>query len=1473
MATRVQAPGGAAPQSDTLVSSSVLTRSPLTSDEFEVDRLEGRSQTPSDFSTSAFQENFAGVPVNSGSMPLVQPKLVVGPPNDKYEQEADRVADQVMGMPEPGGLVSPSPAVPAPQTAPGLQRQLVESESLPDLDDDEELVQTKALGPPPSISQILGADHQLQREPLDDLDDDDKLVQMKAAGAATAIASPTLATQLGQGGGHPLPSSTRHFMETRFDHDFGGVRVHSDNQSAQLNRGLNAQAFTHGHHVYFGQGQYQPQTHSGQKLLAHELTHTIQQGAIPRAKRLKTPSANLQAKHSGQALPVLETSTQPLISRRVEPSLADAALTTVDPVIIPESEVGTSLDGAAIASPDAPKTDSLEASTTMVEELEELEAPVDDSDLELDAEEAIDDNRAERSPTSPEEDPAFQAVVARAETVADQQQQHEPAATASNRAQAAAVPPANDVESQAQDRQVQEMDQQQPGTFDAKAFIEALLVKIDEIAPKDEDEAADFKKNNKVDSVKRDVSSQVGDEKQQAADPIASRVGETLNTSGLEPKPFTPLEPQDAGPVPPDLHADQAAPKPKTDIEVAQPLEQNSQELDQQMESVGVSEEVLASSGEPEFVGAVAATHEAQADAATAPDGYRQDEAGILAAAQAQAEGTSEAQTGAMHDERGQLLAQVMGAQEQTQSQDEEKRAQVTHDIDQIYEQTQTDVETLLNNLDEAVDQQFDAGAEVAKQDFENYVDRAMKAYKRQRYGAWHDMRGYGRRIGDFFTGLPPEVNKIYVAGRNRYLGLMRQTLSGIATHVADTLNQAKLRIAQGKQQIQEYVAGLDPALQEVGQAAADEIQARFDDLEAQVNSKQDELVDSLAQRYQENLQEVDARIEEMQAANRGLIDHAMDLVNGVIETIRQLREMLENVLARVREVAALIIQDPIGFFKNLAASLKQGFDNFVDNITTHLQTGLIGWLTGALGPMGLEIPEDIFSLEGIFSLVLQVLGITWNFIRTKAVRLFGEPVVAAMEQGVEIFQILMRDGPVGLWEYIKEQFSNLKEMVMDQIEDMVITQVIQAGMRWLLSLLNPVAAFVKAAIAIYDVVMFFVNKASQIGEFIMSVIDSVAAIAQGNLSGAAQMIENALVRSLPLIIGFLASLLGITGLAQRVQAFIERLRQRIETAIDKLLKWLGKQARRLLRSLGLGDEEGVGVDPADHTAMARQAANEIKQVEGEPQDHETLRSQKEQQARQVEQRYTDLLEAGIRLSVSFQNRTSNQTDNDIDFEVIIAPNTTRLSDTIIPVGNTTNTGIYLYYKYEATGTNAPHIVVRTVALIEGENKELSTHLRLLTKSPQESSQLDDLIKKYRTASPSEYREAFARLHQSLNFRTKIEQTAAREFQSFIPLSDENSRRAYEEQIRLLSSGQPQYASTNTCASHAIAVLQAGGIPVPSHVLHLEENLAAYIREYLEEKLQSLPQWMKDEINTYTSMGEAPPDWLIQQVREELIKL
>ncbi len=77
--------------------------------------------------------------------------------------------------------------------------------------------------------------------------------------------------------GQPLPKATRAFMESRFGQDFSQVRVHADSEAAQLNQALRAQAFTHGQDVYFGEGRYSPESGAGKRLLAHELTHTVQQ--------------------------------------------------------------------------------------------------------------------------------------------------------------------------------------------------------------------------------------------------------------------------------------------------------------------------------------------------------------------------------------------------------------------------------------------------------------------------------------------------------------------------------------------------------------------------------------------------------------------------------------------------------------------------------------------------------------------------------------------------------------------------------------------------------------------------------------------------------------------------------------------------------------------------------------------------------------------------------------------------------------------------------------------------------------------------------------------------------------------------------------------------------------------------------------------------------------------------------------------
>src|SRR5262245_23392583 len=89
--------------------------------------------------------------------------------------------------------------------------------------------------------------------------------------------------------GSPLPTDVRRFMEPRFGADFGQVRVHTDDQAARLSSGLNARAFATGHHIFFAKDRFQPATRDGQELIAHELTHTLQQGATVQ-RQVETPT-------------------------------------------------------------------------------------------------------------------------------------------------------------------------------------------------------------------------------------------------------------------------------------------------------------------------------------------------------------------------------------------------------------------------------------------------------------------------------------------------------------------------------------------------------------------------------------------------------------------------------------------------------------------------------------------------------------------------------------------------------------------------------------------------------------------------------------------------------------------------------------------------------------------------------------------------------------------------------------------------------------------------------------------------------------------------------------------------------------------------------------------------------------------------------------------------------------------------------
>ena len=183
----------------------------------------------------------------------LQAKLTIGQPNDKYEQEADRVARNVVQRIN-------SPVSDASSQDETLHRETGEDE-----------LQRKA---------------QLQRQ--------------ENLGGGEASSELESSINRAKGGGQPLDSGLQQSMGQAMGADFSGVRVHADAQSDRLNQSIQARAFTTGRDVFFRQGNYNPGSKSGQELIAHELTHVVQQGGAGVRRQIQrsaiaTPAFQIQS--------------------------------------------------------------------------------------------------------------------------------------------------------------------------------------------------------------------------------------------------------------------------------------------------------------------------------------------------------------------------------------------------------------------------------------------------------------------------------------------------------------------------------------------------------------------------------------------------------------------------------------------------------------------------------------------------------------------------------------------------------------------------------------------------------------------------------------------------------------------------------------------------------------------------------------------------------------------------------------------------------------------------------------------------------------------------------------------------------------------------------------------------------------------------------------------------------------------------
>lgn len=312
------------------------------------------------------------------------------------------------------------------------------------------------------------------------------------------------------------------------------------------------------------------------------------------------------------------------------------------------------------------------------------------------------------------------------------------------------------------------------------------------------------------------------------------------------------------------------------------------------------------------------------------------------------------------------------------------------------------------------------------------------------------------------------------------------------------------------------------------------------------------------------------------------LIAFVVEIVKIVVVVILEIMnfpfDLINNIIVKAMQAFDLIKRDPIGFLKNLLRAIKEGFMQFFENILTHLFNGLKAWFLVEVKEAGIPIPTD-FTVMGIIKWLLAVLDITMEKIWKKLEERIGKPkvdkikrmistaerVASAAGEAYEFIKDVQERGFMAVMiDKVKEQLSNVWEMVLDAVKSFVMDQIIKKVSTKLLSMLDPtgIMAIINSAIALYKAIQSFIKYLREMLQIVNSFVEGTLQIAQGATKKAADFLEGALARGVPIVIGFLANQIGL-NLSERLKDALELVREKVDKGltwvIDKLVTLIEK--------------------------------------------------------------------------------------------------------------------------------------------------------------------------------------------------------------------------------------------------------------------------------------------------------------------------
>ena len=1160
--------------------------------------------------------------------PVIQPKLIINQPNDIYEQEADAVAEKVMRMPDSKTeplFFQPKPVAVTPvqrkctacEEEDKIQRKEDEDEELQlkpennltaqrkcadcEEEDEDEVVQRKSL-----------YGRSVQRKPEECEQEEEKpfppqtlkvsspAVQKKGS-LMTPVVSPTLATSIesAKGRGNHMDRATLSFMMPRFRTDFSKVKIHNDADAAVMSKQIGAKAFTVGNDIFFNDGEFQPHSINGKKLLAHELTHVMQQTnpAPLKVYLFRKPE-------DGAPTPAGSVCDQ----YTSVPAIGQEGSGQSE-----ESSTATTVESLPESAPTEPKPVSPSPQT------EATIKKIDSSPPAI----PVTKSATQKVP----DDPAFKELLSESKTHSKKQKKHsEPIAKTihatdavknENEAEAnsainsgATVLLVNDVVNTGPGSQEQQK------KFDAEKFKNDIKQKIagaflnteTDALPKNHGEAKKIvndrgKLNNVTDTTKNQM--------REAKDEVVGGA-QKINDSNLVTEdyrkkiptaPGESFEPEQAGAKPVITDPERAIPKPLDEEEMQMDKDHDADSLDRVMAEHKVSDNQLAESEEPKFLDTLAEKQTSQRELCKIPQQLRQAENAQLQGDALSAQKMIKGGMGGMNNVRKDQFGQVQGKQENVKSEGELRLQEYYTDIKNIYETTELNVNNSLAYLECSVTTLFQNAVDSAFEVFKtNVTDRLDYYYD------WHIIRrDYEKedkmtkmlvndRIDnqikwftvsrDMFPENDPNwkkyndkivalrsgrakliIEKIFDEEKKTFTDALDNTIDDIAIKVVEGLNHAKDLIAKGREAMDKEYKSLSEENQKKAAEATTDFTERFKDLESKVDDKETDLKDGLVKQYTESVAKLKDTFETIRKeAAMSWWEKAWRKIKEIVTVIIDIGKLLLKILVKAAGVIGDIIAHPIRFFGNLIDAVSSGFSNFVKRLPEHLENIIFKLILGVV-PAGLTLPEK-WDAKGIFSFVLDFFGLSKQNIRAQAVAKFGEPVVSQLEQGFELFIIFKNEGFAGLWEHIKEKIGDLKNAIIEEVKTFFKEAIIKAAIEFLLSALTPASGFIKVCKAIIGIVTFFIKNLVNILKLLDSILDSFADMAAGKIQKAANRVESALADILLVGIKFLAALVGIN--LDKIQSRIAKIINAVRNPINRAIQWLFNKAQLFAEKTGL---------------------------------------------------------------------------------------------------------------------------------------------------------------------------------------------------------------------------------------------------------------------------------------------------------------